>query len=125
MTSIGKIREMKRRTGAVMLFVLAFLFASGCVVYEPAPVYAPAPSTFDRSWNAALGAARDEGLQITYEDRSSGVITGVRSEQEVTISLRAQADGSVRVEITARGPQGSDTGLAGRVSRAYDGRMGR
>jgi hypothetical protein len=120
MTSIEKTYSMKRLFG---LFVIALVFVSGC--YYPAPVYAPGPTSFDRSWDAARGAAYDEGLQITNEDRSSGVITAVRGQQEVTINVFRQADGSIRVEITARGPQGSDSGLADRVSRAYDRRMGR
>ena len=110
------------RLGIMLAAVMA---VSGCVAREPAPVSAPAPSAFDRSWNAALGAAREEGLQTIYEDRASGVITGIKLEQEVTINVRTQADGSVRVEFSALGPQGSDPGLAGRVSRAYDRRMGR
>ena len=106
---------------AVIVSCLAVL--AGCASQEPAP--APAPSTFDRSWSAALSAAQDEGVRITSEDRGSGVIRGSRGEQEVTMNLRSQADGSVRVEISARGPKGSDPGLAGRISRAYDRRMGR
>ena len=98
---------------------------SACVVYEPVPTAAPAPSTFDRSWNAAVAAAQDEGVRIASEDRVNGVIRGFRNEQEVTINIRTQADGNVRVEIGARGPRGSDPGLAGRISRAYDRRMGR
>jgi hypothetical protein len=82
-------------------------------------------SSFDRSWNAALGAVQDEGVQIASEDRGSGIIRGFQGDQEVTINMRTQADGSVRVEIGARGPKGSDQGLAGRISRAYDRRMGR
>ena len=107
---------------AVLLFS-GFAVLAGCASQEPAP--APAPSTFDRSWSAALLAAQDEGVRITSEDRGSGVIRGVRGEQEITINLRTQADGGVRVEISARGPKGSDPGLAGRISRAYDRRMGR
>ncbi|HEX2384969.1 MAG TPA: hypothetical protein VHL99_00305 [Candidatus Binatia bacterium] len=53
------------------------------------------------------------------------MITAVRGDQEITINVFTQADGRVRVEITARGPQGSEPGLADRVSRAYDRRMGR
>jgi hypothetical protein len=111
-----------RRWIAVMVVSGVAAFA-GCVVYEPAP--APSPSTFDRSWSAALGAAQDEGVRIASEDRGSGIIRGFRDEQEVTINVRSQADGSVRMEISARGPKGSDPGLAGRISRAYDRRMGR
>jgi len=106
-----------------LLIFSGFAVLAGCASQEPAP--APAPSTFDRSWSAALSAAQDEGVRITSEDRGSGVIRGSRNEQEVTINLRTQADGSVRVEISARGPKGSDPGLAGRISRAYDRRMGR
>jgi len=106
------------------LFLAVLLQVSGCAS-EPAPSYAPPPSTFDRSWSAAIAAARDEGVQILSEDRASGVIIGNRGEQEVTINVRNQADGSVRMEFGARGPKGSDPGLAGRVSRAYDRRMGR
>jgi uncharacterized lipoprotein YajG len=107
---------------AIFIFsVLAVL--AGCASQEPAP--APPPSTFDRSWSAALSAVQDEGVRIASEDRGSGVIRGLRDEQEVTVNLRTQADGSVRIEISARGPKGSDPGLAGRISRAYDRRMGR
>jgi hypothetical protein len=108
------------------IFVTALLaMAPGCVVYEPVPAYVPPPRTFDRSWSAAIAAAQDEGVRITSEDRSNGVITGSRGEQEVTINVRTQADGRVRVEFSARGPKGSEPGLASRMSQAYDRRMGR
>jgi hypothetical protein len=107
-------------TGVV---VLGFAILTGCTTYEQVAV--PAPSTFDRSWSAALAAAQDEGVRIASEDRAGGIIKGSRGEQEVTINLRTQADGSVRIEMSARGPKGSDPGLASRISRAYDRRMGR
>lgn len=118
-------RSMKKRIAyaANFLAVVLTLF-SGCAS-EPVPVYAPAPSTFDRAWSAALGASRDEGVQIVSEDRASGIINGTKGDQAVTISMRSQADGNVRVEFSQRGPKGSDPGLASRISRAYDRRMGR
>jgi hypothetical protein len=112
------------RTGALALVVVtaaAMILAYGC---EPAP-YAPPPSTFDRAWSAAINAAQDEGVRITAEDRASGAISGTRGEQEITIYVRTQADGSVRLEFSVRGPKGVDPGLASRISRAYDTRMGR
>jgi hypothetical protein len=111
--------------GGVAMLTAVCMLLSSCVVYEPVPTSVPAPSKFDRAWNAALGAAQDEGVRITFEDRSNGVITGSRGDQDVTISVRTQADGSVRVELSARGPTGSDPGLTERISRAYDRRMGR
>ena len=109
----------------VLLFIIVFTLLSGCTVYQPVPTYVPTPSTFDRAWSAAVGAAQDEGVRITSEDRVRGVISGSRGEQDVTIIVQTQADGNVRVEFGARGPKGSDRGLAGRISRAYDRRMGR
>jgi hypothetical protein len=108
-----------------MILTTVFVLLSGCVAYQPVPVSVPAPSTFDRAWSAAIGAAQDEGVRITSEDRARGVISGSRGEQDVTINVQTQADGNVRVEFSAKGPKGSDPGLAGRISRAYDRRMGR
>src|SRR5437016_1656516 len=57
---------------AVILTTVLMLF-SGCVGYEPAPTYVPSPSTFDRAWNAAIGAARDEGVRDNHwKERRSG-----------------------------------------------------
>ena len=109
---------------AIMLTTV-FIVLSGCVVSEPVPAYVPSPSTFERAWSAAIGAAQDEGVRIVSEDRVNGIITGSRGDQDVRIDVRTQADGNVRVEFSARGPKGSDPGLAGRISRAYDRRMGR
>jgi hypothetical protein len=108
----------------VVLFTTVFMLLSACTVYQPVPASVPAPGTFDRAWSAAIGAAQDEGVRITSEDRVKGVISGSRGE-DVTINVQTQADGNVRVEFSARGPKGSDPGLAGRISRAYDERMGR
>jgi hypothetical protein len=116
------------RTGALALGIMAaaaIILVHGCANPEPAPSYAPAPSTFDRAWNAAVGAAQEEGVRITAEDKAGGVIVGTRGEQEITIYVRTQADGNVRLEFSVRGPKGADPGLASRISRAYDRRMGR
>jgi hypothetical protein len=110
------------RVGVAALVVAAL---PGCVTYEAPPTPPPTPSAFERAWDAALGAAQDEGVRITSEDRASGVIRGYRDPQEVTITLRTQADGSVQIDMSVRGPKGADPGLAGRISRAYDRRMGR
>jgi hypothetical protein len=115
------------RTGALALIIMvaaAIILVDGCAP-EPAPSYAPASSAFDRAWSAAVGAAQDEDVRITAEDRAGGVIVGTRGEQEITIYVRTQADGNVRLEFSVRGPKGADPGLVSRISRAYDRRMGR
>ena len=110
---------------AGIFFAVAMILFSGCAAQEPAPDYAPAPSTFDRAWAAAINATQDEGVRILSEERVSGVIKGVRGLQEVTIYVRTQADGNIRLEFSVRGPKGAEPGLASRISRAYDRRMGR
>lgn len=125
--SLRIIRMIQQRTHACAVVCVFACLAplSGCTTYEPVPVCVPAASAFDRSWNAAIAAAQDEGVRITSEDRANGVIRGYKGELELTISIRTPADGKVRVEISSRGPEGSDPGLARRISRAYNQRMGR
>ena len=93
----------RTRTRATVMTLVGLATLAGCVVYEQPPAPAPAPSTFERSWNAALAAVQDEGVRITSEDRANGVIKGFRDQQEVTINLQTQADGNVRIEMSARG----------------------
>ncbi|MGH7927766.1 MAG: hypothetical protein ACREQV_08230 [Candidatus Binatia bacterium] len=114
---------MRKRVSSLTMIIIIVAALAGCTTSEPAP--APPPSPFDRAWNAALGAAADEGVRVAAADRVTGVITGYRDQQEVRMNLQTQADGNVRIEMSARGPKGSDPGLAGRISRAYDRRMGR
>jgi hypothetical protein len=115
--------SIHRVRASIAVIIVSGWVLGGCTTYETPPP--PPPSPFDRAWNAALGAAQDEGVRVTTADRVSGVISGYRDQQEVTINLQTQADGNVRIEMSARGPKGSEPGLAERISRAYDRRMGR
>lgn len=103
---------------------LAFTLAA-CVVYEPYPYPGSGPGTYDRAWNAALGAFSDQGVQVTAVDRTNGVIDGRKGGINVKARVVTQADGRVRVELNAGGALSEDPGLPDRVSRAYDVRMGR
>ena len=114
-----------RRSFTVL--ALAAVFAAGCPSEQPPPAYyAPAPPTaFDRSWSAAAGALEDQGVHITSEDRSAGVVRGTRDGIDVTASVSQQADGRVRVEFNASGATKRDPALIDRIHRAYERRMGR
>jgi len=105
--------------------VAASALLGGCVVYEPAPVAYSRPSTFDRSWNAAVAAMREQGVAITQEDRGAGVVRGTRGGINVTGTVRTQADGSVRVQFDTSGATGSDPTLIDRITRSYQSYMGR
>ena len=66
--------------------VLVCVGLTSCVAYpypyEPQTIMVPA--SFDRSWDAALGAAGDSGIQVTSADRASGRITGTKAGAAVT-----------------------------------------
>lgn len=107
-----------------LILAAALVLLAGCVVYDPyyhTPVTTyNTPATYERSWNAAVGAMRDAGVQVTREDRGAGVIEGNRGGYGVSTRVVTQADGKVRVETNT-----SDANLAENLSRAYDARMGR
>jgi hypothetical protein len=101
----------------------AAMVLSGCAYYVPTAYPSSAPASFDRSFEAASGAMRDQGLSIGTEDPASGAIVGKSGGATVSASVRRQADGSVRVQFDADGPR--DPALIDRISRSYDMRMGR
>jgi hypothetical protein len=125
--SVEWLRE--RPAHASVLIVASALLAAaalpGCTYYVPAPgtVTPAVPASFDRSFAAASGAMRDEGLTIAAEDRATGTVVGKLEGGTVTANVRQQADGSVRVQFDANGLR--DPALIDRVSRSYDRRMGR
>lgn len=111
-----------RRT---LLCLITALPLAACVVYEPVGVPSTVPASFDRSWNAALGAAQDIGIIVSTADRNAGRIYGRRNAVDVTIGVNPQADGSLRVQFDAKGLGPQDQGLDGLFTQAYNRRMGR
>ena len=106
-----------------IIVILSAAGLAGCVVYEPVPT--ASPSKFDRSWNAALGAVQDAGVQITSAEPSTGVIRGTKDGIDVNTLVVRQSDGGVRVQFDTKGPTQNDPGLSNRFSQAYERRMGR
>ncbi len=100
---------------------------AGCYPYDPYYPYGYASPqvAFDRYFGAAAGAMRDAGVQVTSEDRTTGVITGVRGGATMNAKVITQADGRVRVEFNAGGKLSEDPGLPDRVNQAYEARVGR
>ena len=109
--------------------IAAAALSAGCVV-APYPYGYPvttvsSPPSFDRSWDAALGAAADAGVQITSADRANGRITGTKAGAAVSIELRPQADKTLQVIFTAPDSKESNPSLNDRWLAAYQARMGR
>ena len=109
----------------VIAALAAALLIGGCAypAYTTAP--APGPSTFDRSWDAALGAAADAGVQVTSADRARGRITGNKAGAAVTIEVLTQADGRVQVSFDAPNAKEANPSLNERWLSSYQRRMGR
>ncbi len=106
----------------------ALALLGGCVV-APYPYAYPSavssPASFDRSWDAALGAAADAGIQISRADRGSGRITGSKAGAAVTIELQPQPDNTLKVSFDAPASKESNPTLGDRWLAAYQRRMGR
>ena len=120
------MHTMKPWSRLALAAALALL--AGCVV-APYPYTYPttvsSPPSFDRSWDAALGAAADAGIQIVSADRSRGRITGNKAGAAVTIELIPQPDNSLKVSFDAPASKESNPTLADRWLAAYQRRMGR
>jgi hypothetical protein len=121
-----KVAGRRNAIGASILCLgMAAAMLGGCVVYEPVPVGYSQPAGFDRSWNAAVAAMREQGVTVTQEDRAAGVARGSRGGINVVANVRTQADGSVRVQFDTSGATGSDPTLIDRITRSYNAYMGR
>jgi hypothetical protein len=122
---------MKHASSLAIAAAAALL--SGCYVapYYPYTVSpggtttVATPPSFDKSWDAALAAAADAGVQVTRADRESGRISGTKAGAAVTIDLRPQADKTLQVVFNAPGSTESNPTLNDRWLAAYNRRMGR
>jgi hypothetical protein len=116
----------------VTLIRLALAAACAVIVALPACTYYPVPpagtvvmtpASYDRSFAAAAGAMRDQGLAITVQDPASGAVVGQLESSTVTANVRRQSDGSVQVRFDSS--DAHDPTLLQRISQSYDRRMGR
>jgi len=104
-----------------LAMIAAVCSVSAC--YYPYPYAVATPSLqerYDRSWAAASGAMYDQGLAVTQQDRSTGVIRGERGGTVIMATLQTTPDGSVQVKFDSR-----DASLVDRVTDSYNRRMGR
>jgi hypothetical protein len=107
---------------------LACIGIAGCAYPYPYPYETQTvmvPASFDRSWDAALGAASDSGIQVTAADRASGRITGTKAGAGVTITLQPQSNGNLQVSFSAPDSKEANPTLNQRWLDNYQRRMGR
>ena len=108
-----------------LVLVVAAAVLAGCVVAPYSGPYPTTPPSFDRSWDAALGAAADVGIQVTHADRAAGRISGVKAGAAVSIALQPQADNTLKLSFDAPASKESNPSLGERWAAAYNRRMGR
>jgi len=122
---VGSVKSTAVYFRRFVLFSVCMLVLplTGCPYYAPPPgTVVTVPASFDRSFSAAAGAMRDEGLVISIQDPGTGTVVGELDGSTVTASVRQQPDGSVVVQFNS--PTRNPT-LLDRISRGYDRRMGR
>jgi hypothetical protein len=115
------------RRQSIALVAASALFA-GCIFPPPPPSYpvvVAGPPSFDQSWDAAVGAAQDAGIELTQADRSLGRITGTKAGAAVTIELKQMPDRSLHVSFSAPDSKEVNPKLGERWLSAYNRRMGR
>lgn len=110
----------RRRVGAV---ALALLLAglTGCSTPPPG-VVDDSMLSFNRTFNAALGAIADQRMIIGVQDRRGGVIVGTLDGDTITSRLTLQHDGAIRVRFAQDGS--NDPELLKRVVASYNARTG-
>ena len=110
------------RRGLLRAGTLAAMLAlAGCVAYAPPPQ----PSTYDRAYNAMLGAMADQGVSVSDANPATGLITGARDPITVIATVAPQPDGTTRVEFRTKGDISKDPQLIDRIGASYNARMGR
>lgn len=112
---------MNIKSAAGLLLASVLMTCAGCA---PSPAPVRGAEKYDRAFDAAVGAAKEVGVEVSSADRAAGRISGTKAGAEVSIWLQWQPSGSTKVEFNAprstEDPKLSEVWLA-----AYNRRMGR
>ena len=113
-------RSLARTLAALVL--LAGLAA--CVITDPSPyAHGVLQPGFNKAWNNAIDAMKDEGVQVVTSDLASGHLEGRRGGIRMTADVVKGSIGDVRIEFAATGATHEDPRLVDRVRQRYDARM--
>ena len=116
------MNTLSLRRGLLRAGALAAVLAlAGCVAHAPPPQ----PSTYDRAYNAMLGAMADQGVKVSDANPAAGLITGARGPITVIATVAPQPDGTTKVEFRTKGDISKDPQLIDRIGASYSARMGR
>jgi hypothetical protein len=111
-----------RRSLATAALVAALGGLVACVGTPPGTV-PNSLSSYDRTFDTALGAMTDQKLDISQQERRLGTIVGTLGEVSITATLQPLFDGTTRVTFKQQGEAPADPGLLKRVVDSYNERM--
>jgi len=114
---------MKRVLASSCLFLCLAAIAAACALTDPSP-YAQGLLNpgFNRAWNNAIDAMKDEGLQVVMADLAAGRLEGRSASAGVNGHVESES-GRVQAEFTPAGVGPEDAKLAGRVQARWATRM--
>ena len=114
---------MKRALAPSCLLLCLLAAAAGCAVTDPTP-YAQGllQPGYNRAWNNAIDALKDEGLQVVMADLAGGTLEGRTPSAGVNGRVTRQS-GGIQAEFTPAGIGPDDAKLAERVQARWATRM--
>lgn len=111
---------MNRILASILACVV--LATGGCVISDPSPyAHGLLQPGYNKAWNNAIDAMKDEGVSIVLADLARGELQGKRGGVSIDAHVVTQKLGDVRVQFVAP----DDPGLAERVEQRYQARMGK
>jgi hypothetical protein len=116
------MRPMNRRSIGAATLALALVACSGCTT-APLGTVPDSLASYNRTFDAALGAMADQKMDIGVQDRRQGNIVGTLSGDAITATLQPQFDGTIRVTFRAQTESATSAALLKRVVDAYNERM--
>jgi len=113
-----------KRIFAPLLAALALLgAATACVIADPSPyAHGLLQPNYNRAWNTAIDAMKDEGVQVTMADLAAGRLEGRRGGITLEVAV-ARDKGGIDTDFTARGAVAEDPTLVERVRARYTARL--
>jgi hypothetical protein len=114
------------RAAVTVLLLLALAALAGCSSSPASPAPATARDSllsYDRTFDAALGAMADQKLVLSVQDRRNGRIVGTHEGETLTASLQSMRDGTLRVNFMPKDESPAAVALQQRVIGSYNARM--
>lgn len=111
---------MNRALASILATFVLLTGGAGCVISDPSPyAHGLLQPAFNKAWNNAIDAMKDEGVDIVIADLARGQLQGRRQGVRVDAYVVTQKLGDVRTQFVAP----DDPALAERVERRYQARM--